>query len=128
MSISKKTEKKPGAGVGCLIVFLLFFVIIPGCLWLIPSGDSGERSTPPKAPTNYQSVNYQATIDAEDFQYMSSKKVNVWPSYSDRSKILGTVKQGDTVIVIGRDSANDYCQITKGSLKGWLACGWIKDR
>jgi len=50
--------------------------------------------------------------------------VNVWQSYSDRTKV-GELVAGDIVEVTRHDSVNDYCKVTVSEKIGWVACGWL---
>lgn len=66
-------------------------------------------------------------IDSNEFEFMSSKEVNLRPSYSDRSEVVGKIKQWNTVIIIWYDSDNDYCKIKKDKLEWWISCAWISN-
>lgn len=69
----------------------------------------------------------ELVIDSSEFEHMATKVINLWASYEDRSKPVGTLSKGDVVKIIGYDAENDYCKIKKETLIGWTACGWIKD-
>ncbi len=63
-------------------------------------------------------------VESEEFAYINPKELNLWKSYSDRTKV-GTVSEGSVIEVIEHDSKNDYCKIKTDKSTGWVACGWL---
>ena len=67
-------------------------------------------------------------VESEHFDDMSKREVNLWPSFSDRSKVVGVVKEHTVVEVVDYDYPDgyyEYCKITAGEKTGWLACEWL---
>ncbi|MFC1615787.1 hypothetical protein ACFL21_01490 [Patescibacteria group bacterium] len=64
-------------------------------------------------------------VDSEEFDYISMDFVNLWPSYSDRSEVLVSVKRYEEVELIGYESENDYCKVKFNDIEGWTSCAWF---
>ena len=53
--------------------------------------------------------------------------INLWDDYRTRSKVVAQVKDGEQVLLIGRDGTG--CQVqTSAGVRGWVTCGnFIKE-
>lgn len=65
-------------------------------------------------------------VDSEEFAYIEYKQVNLWPSFSDRSKVVGRLSQYDEVQVTAHNKGENYCKVKKASVEGWTSCDWLK--
>jgi len=67
----------------------------------------------------------EVTVNTADLQGTSMNQVNLWPSYDDRSKVVGKLENGDAVNLVDFDKANNYCQVQQGAVRGWADCQWF---
>lgn len=53
--------------------------------------------------------------------------INLWDNYQTRSKVVAQVKDGEQVLLIGRDGTG--CQVqTSAGVRGWVTCSnFIKE-
>lgn len=107
-----------------LVTFIIMMVFtIFSSFWDTDTPTVTNTYTPPPVQqSDFELGMYQ--VESEEFAYMSVKEVNLWKSYSDRTKI-GSVSEGDIVEVIGHDPKNDYCRVKTVDYTGWMACGWL---
>jgi hypothetical protein len=85
--------------------------------------DAGTTTTyTPPVISSFELGSY--LVESEEFQYIDPDVVNLWESYSNRTKV-GEVEAGDVVEVTRHDAVNDYCRVTVGEQTGWMACGWL---
>ena len=114
---------KQGIGAGGLLVAIIFIGITAS----VVMSSVNDSTTPTNTYTQPVTSNFELgtyKVESEEFRYMEQSEVNLWQSYSDRTK-LGAVSEGDIVEVTRHDPNNDYCLVTAGDEKGWMACGWL---
>lgn len=119
MDIPKSAKRCPhcrakqGIGTFGIIIAILFTIlIIP---FVLPSSDISTTSAP-------QYGTYR--VEAAEFAEMDPKVVNLWASYSDRTK-QGEVAEGQTVTVTNYNNTHNYCYIETDTQEGWASCEWL---
>jgi ribosomal protein L40E len=105
-----------------IIILVVGFVLPIAMASMVDDSSSTASDVPAIQKSNFELGTYK--VASEDFAYMSSSEVNVWKSYSNRTKV-GPVSEGEVVEVTLHDNTNDYCKIKTGSVTGWIACGWL---
>lgn len=115
---------KQGIGLGGLLVAIIFIGITTSVVMssVNDSSTSTNTYTAPVVTSNFELGTYR--VESEDLQYIDPAVVNIWQSYSDRTKV-GELVAGDIVEVTRHDSVNDYCKVAAEEQIGWVACGWL---
>ncbi len=88
--------------------------------------DAPQGTTAPTVTQKVQETVWLVTIDAPDFDLMSSEVVRVWKSFEDRT-LVTTLNRYQEVKLLGYDSGNQYCLVSDSVNIGYIACVWIKE-
>ena len=124
-AIKQEKLKKESKQVWIVLAILIGMIIVIPAISVLtnPAPEPSVNTyTPPTKVSTFELGTYK--VESEEFQYTSTKTVNLWQSYSDRT-LTGKVSEGDIVEVSKHDDTNDYCYITKTDQEGWTACGWL---
>jgi predicted nucleic acid-binding Zn ribbon protein len=122
---SKCGSKQPNRVYKIIAIFFAVVFFLPVFMTMF-SDDTSTTKTTVVQKSSFELGMYK--VQSDEFQYIESRTVNIWKSFSDRT-LIGKINQGDVVEVTRHDPMNDYCRIKTENITGWVACGWlIKDK
>lgn len=112
---------KQGIGAGGLLVAIIFIGIVSSMV-ISSLGEVDSKKAELATVSNFELGTY--VVESSEFKHISTKQVNLWKSYSDRT-LTGKVSEGDVVQITKHDDTNNYCYLTKGAQSGWASCDWL---
>ena len=84
-------------------------------------------TTPAAAPTTSQTITRMVTIAGLDpVTNQDISPVRVWDDYQARSKVVGSVKTGDTVGLVEQKEQSALIELPNGT-RGWVSTIFIQE-
>jgi hypothetical protein len=112
------------------LIFIVLFAITASLLFGTDTPDTNVESDDSSATINdshenvQDIVNESYSINTAELEDLSYQQINLWRSFSDRTKV-GVLDVSQDVNLISEDSQNNYCQIKQDEVEGWLSCDWL---